>query len=102
LKVKIKKKYLKRSYVGRNPVHFHAKQPEGIKTTVHAKIHLDPILKKHRDLRKPMLKHEERELHRWGMGHKDAHKYAVENEPKKLKRIGSADGFWKEIKKRGN
>jgi len=79
---------------------FHAEQHEGVGSTVHAIIFIDPVLKKHSDLRNPMLKHEQDELKHWGMGHKGcSHRHAKNREPR-LTRNLTVDGFWQEIKRR--
>uniref|UniRef100_A0A6M3ID33 Uncharacterized protein n=1 Tax=viral metagenome TaxID=1070528 RepID=A0A6M3ID33_9ZZZZ len=63
-----------------------------------ATISLDPILKKHPDLQKAVLKHELDEICSWAQGDTAPHKHAREKEvgiPK-----GGATGFYKEIKRR--
>jgi hypothetical protein len=101
MKIKIRKKYLKRSQKGKSPARFHAVQPRGENTTVHALIVLDPVLRKHVDLRKPIVKHEVNEIQHWGEGNHchHAHIHAKSKEPK-LTRNMSVDGFWQEIEKR--
>ena len=101
MKVKIRKRYLKNSRSGKSPIHFRAVQPKGENTDVHAIIILDPVLKKHADLRKPMIKHEVDEIRHWGEGNhcKHSHKHAKNREPK-LTRDMSVNSFWQEIKRR--
>jgi hypothetical protein len=100
MKIKVKKRYLKHSKTGRSPIRFHAEQPRGIGTTVHAVIVLDPILKSHSDLKIPILKHEIDEIKHWGEGKKScSHSHAKSKEPK-LTRNLSVCGFWNEIKRR--
>jgi hypothetical protein len=100
MNVKIKKVYYKRSQRGRDPIKFEAVQPNGIGTDVHAKIKIDPILRRHKDLRKAMLGHEVYEIKDWGRGCDNAHSHAKHREPKLTKNIGGVSGFWKEIKRR--
>jgi hypothetical protein len=100
MKVHVTKIYYKNTNRKREPICFTAKQPRGIGTDIHAEIKLDPILKKHKDLRKAMLKHEVYEITDWGNGCNSAHKHAKHKEPKLTREIGGAKGFWKEIKRR--
>lgn len=100
MKVRICKKYYKRSQFGRNPMQFHAEQSGGIGSDVHAVILIDPVLKKHPDLRKPMLQHEIDELKDWGKGKTGNHRRANRKEPLVTRKLGGVCGFWKEIKKR--
>ncbi|KKL86535.1 hypothetical protein LCGC14_1943760 [marine sediment metagenome] len=100
MKLYIKKKYYKRSRKGREPVSYHAKQPKGVGTDVHATLYLDPVLKKHRDLRKGLIRHEKEELKAWGRGKSGGHTIARRKEPKLTRDIGGVSGFWKEIERR--
>ena len=100
MKVKVKKVYYKRIQKGRDPIKFEAVQPNGIGEDVHATIKIDPILKKHKDLRKAMLRHEVYEIVDWGRGCNNAHSHAKRKEPKLTRNIGGVSGFWKEIKRR--
>jgi len=100
MKVKIRKVYYKNVRHGRDPIHFHAVQPNGVGTDVHAELHIDPILRKHKDLKRAMVNHEKHELMMWGKGHADAHQHAKRKEPKLTRCIGGVNGFWNEIKKR--
>ena len=102
MKVRIKKRFYKRSQVGRNPMVFEAKQPKGIHTDIYAVINIDPILrkKKHKDLRDGMLKHEKDEIYDWGKGCDKAHHHAKRKEKKLTRSLKSVDGFWREIKRR--
>lgn len=101
MKLKIRKKYLKNSRSRKSPIHFRASQPDGECTDVHAIIVLDPVLRKHADLRKPMIKHEVDEIRHWGEGHHchHAHIHAKSREPK-LTRNMSVNSFWSEVKRR--
>jgi len=98
--VKYKIVYYKRSLVGRDPVRYSARQPKGKGTTVFATFRLDPILRKHRDLREAMLKHELNELRAWGAGSTRGHSLARSKEPALTRNIGGVSGFWREIKRR--
>jgi hypothetical protein len=100
MKVIIRKKYYKRTQKGRNPIHFHAVQHGGIGSDVHAELHIDPVLRKHKDLKRAMVTHEKHELHRWGQGYVDGHYHAKTKEPKLTRKLGGVSGFWKEIKRR--
>ena len=101
MQIKIRKKYLKRIRPGKSPVRFHAVQPKGENTTVHALIIIDPVLRKHPDFKEPMIKHEIDEVRHWGEGSHchHAHIHAKSKEPK-LTRNLSVEGFWREIEKR--
>lgn len=100
MKVRIRKTYYKRTQKGRDPIKFHAVQPGGINTDVHAVIKLDPVLRKHKDLRKAMLNHEKYEISDWGRGCTKAHTHAKRREPKLTRNIGGVAGFWKLINRR--
>ena len=101
MKVKIRKKYLKTNRAWQSPIKFRATQPKGENTDVHALIIMQPVLKKHPDLRKPMIRHEVDEIKHWGEGSccHHAHKHAKSREPK-LTRNMSVNSFWSEIKRR--
>ena len=98
--IRVRKRYYKRSKKGRSPASFIARQPRGVGTDVHATIRLDPVLKKHKDLRKGVLKHETDEIKAWGKGKTSTHRYANRNEPKVTRRLGGVKGFWREIERR--
>ncbi len=100
MRVFITKRYYKRSQKMREPAKFHAGQPKGVGTDVHAVVTLDPILKKHKDLHDAIMGHERRELELWGKGAKAAHTKAHNKEPKWVRDIGGVSGFWREIKRR--
>ena len=100
LKLHITKQYYKKVQRGRDPIRFHVEQPNGVGTDMHAVIKLDPILKKHNDLRKVLLKHETDEMMAWGKGSTRAHTLARKKEPKAIRYIGGVSGFWNEIKRR--
>lgn len=102
MKIKIRKKYLKRNYTNDSPVKFHARQPNGVGTDVQAIITIAPVLRKHPDLRKPMVKHEVDEIKHWAVNHSGSHDHAKGKEPKLTRNIGGVSGFWKEIKRREN
>ena len=99
MKVHIVKTYYKVSRKGRPPAKFHAVQ-HGLGNDVHAKVTLDPILKKHKDLERGIMKHEKEEIEHWGHGHIGAHHIARSKEPKLTRNIGGVSGFWKEIERR--
>jgi hypothetical protein len=100
MKVIVREKYYKRSEVGREPAKFHAEQPKGIGTNIHAIVTLDPVLKKHKDLHKAIMKHEVTEIKHWGEGNTGSHHHARRKEPHLTRNIGGVSGFWKEIKRR--
>jgi len=102
MKVHIKKVYHKKTRIGRPPASFHAKQPKWVGTTVHAVVKLDPILKKHKDLHRGIMKHEKHEIKAWGQGLPMPHAHARTKEPKLTRNIGGVSGFWKEIDRRKN
>lgn len=99
LKVYVTKKYYKRSRVGEEPIKYHAKQKR-IGADVHATVYMDPVLKKHPDLRKALVRHETDEIRAWGKGSSSAHSGARKREPKVIQNIGGVSGFWREIKRR--
>jgi hypothetical protein len=100
MKVHITKSYYKVSRKGREPAKFHATQKGGLGHDVHAKVKLDPILKKHKDLERGIMKHEKTEIEHWGHGHPASQHVARFKEPKLTRTIGGVSGFWKEIEKR--
>jgi hypothetical protein len=100
MKIRVKKRYYKRSQRGREPIKYHASQPRGIGTDIQATIKIDPVLKRHKDLRKSLLKHEMDEIREWGRGRRAGHTKARKREPKKIRTIGGVSGFWKEIERR--
>ena len=97
LKIHVRKKYLKRDYVGKSPIHFHAVQPKGVGTDIHATLTLAPVLKKHPKLRNPMVQHELDEIKHWGEGKAGSHDHAKRREPK-LTRELTIDTFWRKVK----
>lgn len=98
MKIKIRKQYLKHSYKGKSPIHYHAEQPNGVGTTVHATLHIDPVLRKHPDLRKPMVQHEVDEIRHWGEARKgNSHYHAKRLEPIRTRNL-TVNQFWKEVK----
>ena len=98
LKIHVRKKYLKRDYVGKSPIHFHAVQPNGVGTDIHATLTLAPVLKKHPNLRKPMVQHELNEIEHWGRGLSgNSHDHAKRREPA-LTRELTIDTFWRKVK----
>ena len=100
MKIHITKSYYKKSRKGREPAKFYATQRGGLGHDVHAKVKLDPILKKHKDLERGIMKHEKEEIEHWGHGHPAAHHVARHKEPRLTRNIGGVSGFWKEIKRR--
>ena len=100
MKIRLVKKYYKQSRKGREPVTYSAKQPSGVGTDVHATLYLDPVLRKHKDLRKGLIHHEKEELKAWGSGKSGGHTIARKKESKLTRNIGGVSGFWKEIERR--
>ncbi len=98
--IRIRKRYYERSDKSRSPASFTARQPKGVGTTVHATIRLDPVLKKHKDLRKGVLKHETDEIRAWGKGKTSTHRLANRKEPQVTRKLGGTKGFWGEIDRR--
>jgi len=96
----VRKKYYKHDYKDRSPARYSVKQPKGVGTDVHGVIYMSPVLKKHKDLRKGILKHEIEEIKAWGKGKTNAHRIAQSKEPKITRNLGGERAFWKEIKKR--
>jgi hypothetical protein len=97
MKVIVTKSYYKRSKRGRSPAKFHAVQSG---SEVHAKVKLDPVLKRHPDLLRGVLKHENEEIKAWGNGHHAPHLHARSKEPKVTRELGGISGFWREIDRR--
>ena len=98
--LKITYKYYKRVRRGEEPIRYTVRQPGGVGTTAYATIYLDPILKKHADLRKALVNHELREIKAWAIGRTGSHTGARREEPVLTRDIGGVSGFWKEIKRR--
>jgi hypothetical protein len=92
-----KKEYYKRRRPGEEPISFHASQKGN---RVKATIKMDPVLKKHPDLRKALLAHETSEIKAWATGDTAAHSQARAKEPVAIRNIGGVSGFWREIKRR--
>jgi len=101
MKVYVTKKYYKHSRVGEEPIKYKAKQKR-VGADVHATVFMDPVLKKHPDLRKALIKHEKTEIRAWGRGESGGHSKARRHEPKAIRNIGGVSGFWREIKRREN
>ena len=100
MKVYAKKLYYKSNRRSEPPARYSARQPKGIGTDVHATIRLAPILKKHKDLRKGILKHEMEEIKAWGKGKTNSHRFASSKEPRVTRKLGGERAFWKEIDRR--
>lgn len=100
MKIYVTKKYYKRSVKGREPIKYNAKQPKGVGTDVHATVMLDPVLKKHGDLREALLRHERKEMLLWGKGESGCHRKALLSESDKIRRLGGVSGFWREVERR--
>lgn len=98
--LKITYKYYKHIRRGEEPIRYTARQPKGVGTTVFATIYLDPILKKHPDLKRALVKHEVAEIKTWAVGKTGSHTRARGQEPALTREIGGVSGFWKEIKRR--
>ena len=97
MKITIKKEYYKRSRPGEEPIHYRVHQKGDV---VHATVKMDPVLKKHDDLRNALVTHERREITAWARGDTAAHSHAKAKEPKAIRNIGGVSGFWREIKRR--
>ncbi len=101
MRIKTSVSYYKGERRGKSPAIYKANQPRGIGTTVHAKIKLDPSLKRNPDLRKYVLLHERDEIKAWGMGkpkqtaHKIARKATTKDD-----RFDSATEYWRILKRR--
>jgi len=100
MKVHVKKRYYKRNLRHRSPATYEAEQPHGVGTDVHATIKMSPILRKHKDLRDGILKHEMEEITAWGRGSTRPHRTASSKEPLITRKLGGERGFWKEIDRR--
>ena len=100
MKLHIKKKYYSRVRWGEQPIKFRISQPKGIGTDVYCVIYLDPILKRHKDLREALLKHEIEEITDWAKGGKGSHSKARRSEPVIIRNLGGVSGFWREVKRR--
>ena len=102
MKLCLRRAYYKRSRVGREPVRFHVRQPQGVGTAIRGTIWLDPVLRKrrHADLRQALVRHETDEIKAWGKGKAGAHTRAKSREPKAIRSIGGVTGFWREIQRR--
>lgn len=98
MKFQITEAYYKTSKKGRPPAIFHAVQHGD---NIKAKVRLDPVLKKHKDLLRGVLKHEREEIKAWGNGHHAPHLHARSKEPHVTRKLGGVSGFWKEIERRG-
>jgi|GEM_PF-3680627 hypothetical protein len=96
MKIKIRKRYLKHNYKNRSPIHFHARQPNGVGTDINATLTLAPVLRKHPRLRKHMVKHEVDEIRHWGQGRKYGHAHAKRKEPKLTREMSLSD-FWRRV-----
>ena len=98
--LKITYKYYKHVRRGEEPIRYTVKQPKGVGTAAFATIYLDPILKKHPDLQRALLKHEINEIKAWATGKVGVHIKARGKEPALTRKIGGVSGFWEEIKRR--
>ena len=76
MKLYVKKRYYKRDRRSESPAVYEARQPKGVGTDIHATIRMSPILKKHGDLRKGILRHETEEIKAWGRGSTRPHRIA--------------------------
>lgn len=101
MKVYVTKRYWKRNRENESPAVYRAEQRGGVGTDVHATIMMTPVLKKHRDLREGILKHETEEIKAWGRGSTRAHRIASSKEPVATRKLGGERAFWKEIERRG-
>ncbi len=100
MRLHVRKLYYKRDDKKESPARYSAKQPRGVGTDVYATIKMMPILRKYKDLRKGILKHEVEEIKAWGKGSTRAHRIANGKEPAVTKRLGGERGFWREITRR--
>jgi len=98
MKISIEESYYERSRRGKSPASFHAVQHGD---NIKAKVKLDPVLKKHRDLLRGVRKHEREEITAWGKGHHAPHLHARSKEPRITRELGGIKGFWREIDRRG-
>jgi hypothetical protein len=97
MKISIDESYYARSRRGKSPASFHAVQHGD---TIKAKVKLDPVLKKHKDLLSGIRKHEREEIKAWGNGHHTPHLHARSKEPNVTRNLGGVKGFWNEIDRR--
>jgi len=100
--LKITYKYYKRVRRGEEPIRYTVRQPKGVGTTAFAVVYLDPILKRHPDLKRALVNHELSEIRAWAVGKSGSHIGARRREPALTRNIGGVSGFWKEIKRREN
>lgn len=100
MRIVIKREYYKKSRKGKEPIKYHASQPGGVGTDVYATLKLDPVLRKHKDLRESLVNHEKNEIREWGKGSARAHTTARQKEPRLTRDIGGVSGFWQEIDRR--
>lgn len=100
MKLNIKQVYLRRNLRNRSPATYHAVQKNGVGSDVNAVVKLAPILKKHSDLRRGILKHEREEIYGWAKGQTGNHRRANRSEPSLTKKLGGTKGFWNEIDRR--
>ncbi len=100
LKIYARKRYYKGSRRGKSPSTYRVTQPCGVGSSIHGTIYLAPVLKRHKDLRAGVLKHELGEIRAWGGGTTNAHTIGSSKEPKVTKRLGGVKGFWEEIDRR--
>ncbi len=102
MRVNIRKSYYKKSRRGKSPATYRATQPRGVGTNVNADIKLDPVLRKHPDLRNLIVKHERREIRAWGKGmpQQKAHVKA-QKATRRDDHFDTNREFWRLINKRG-
>lgn len=101
MKVHLRTDYFKRRRPGKSPAVYHARQPRGKGTVVHARVHLDPSLRDKPDLRRLVLQHEQREIRAWGNGMtvKRADKVARKG-TRRDDHFDSASEYWRLIRRR--
>ena len=97
--IKLTEKYYKQSRTGRDPIKLHMSQRCPC-TDVNLTVTMDPVLKKHPDLKADLIQHEINEAKCWGKGETGCHRKASQQDSKLLKNIGGVTGFWREIAKR--
>jgi hypothetical protein len=98
MKIKTKVSYYERQRTGKSPATYHATQPNGVGTTVHAKIKLDPSLKNRPSIRKLVVLHEKNEIKAWGQGKPKPHAVA-KKATKRDNKFDSNSEYWRLIKR---
>ena len=101
MRLNLKTQYYQRSRRGKSPATYRARQPSGAGTDVHATVKLDPVLRKHPDLRRHIMAHEKREIKAWGSGmSRDRASRLAERATKRDDHFDTRSEFWGLIDKR--